>query len=153
MPAQPTLLPLTEAELSELFGDDADGRRRYELLRAVLVEGMTQRQAADAGQVSERTIRNIMRAYAQRGGLEALRSRQPGGGRKRSSAALPASRPRPAGARDAAPAGAARHTRPPAPGRADLDDRPRLVALPDLHRRIRNQPKPRSNPGRPRTQP
>src|SRR5215218_2975225 len=78
MPAQPTLLPLTEAELSELFGDDADGRRRYELLHAVLVEGMTQRQAADASQVSERTVRNIIHAYAQRGGLEALRSRQAG---------------------------------------------------------------------------
>src|SRR5436190_430314 len=76
MPAQPTLLPLTEAELSELFGDDPDGLRRYQLLHAVLVEGMTQRQAAQASQVSERTVRNIMRAYAQRGGLEALRSRQ-----------------------------------------------------------------------------
>jgi transposase len=76
MPAQPTLLPLTEAELSELFGDDTDGLRRYQLLHAVLVEGMTQRQAAEASQVSERTVRNIMRAYAQRGGLEALRSRQ-----------------------------------------------------------------------------
>jgi transposase len=77
MPAQLTLLPLTEAELSELFSDDIDGLRRYQLLHAVLVEGMTQRQAAEAGQVSERTVRNIMRAYAQRGGLEALRSRQP----------------------------------------------------------------------------
>jgi transposase len=76
MPAQPTLLPLTEAELSELFGDDMDGLRRYQMLHAVLVEGLTQRQAAEAGQVSERTIRNIIRAYAQRGGLEALRSRQ-----------------------------------------------------------------------------
>src|SRR5215212_8825985 len=77
MPTQPSLLPLTEAELSELFGDDSDGLRRYQLLRAVLVEGKTQRQAAEAGQVSERTVRNIMRSYAQRGGLEALRSRQP----------------------------------------------------------------------------
>jgi AAA ATPase-like protein/Homeodomain-like domain-containing protein len=83
MPTQPTLLPLTEAELSELFGDDTDGLRRYELLLAVLVEGMTQRQAAEAGQVSERTVRNIMRAYAQRGGLEALRSRQPSGRSRR----------------------------------------------------------------------
>lgn len=77
MPAQLTLLPLTEADLSELFGDDTDGLRRYQLLHAVLVEGMTQRQAAESGEVSERTVRNIMRAYAQRGGLEALRSRQP----------------------------------------------------------------------------
>src|SRR5690349_2342797 len=80
MPAQhPTLLPLTEAELSELFGDDTDGLRRYQLLHAVLAEGMTQRQAAEAGNVSERTVRNIMRAYTQSGGLEALRSRQPAG--------------------------------------------------------------------------
>jgi hypothetical protein len=83
MPVQPSLLPLTEAELAELFGDDADGMRRYQLLHAVLVEGMTQRQAADAGQVSERTVRNIMRMYAQRGGLEALRSRPPGGRNRR----------------------------------------------------------------------
>ncbi len=83
MPTQPTLLPLTEAELSELFGDDTDGLRRYQLLHAVLAEGMTQRQAAEAGQVSERTVRNIMRAYAQRGGLEALRSRQPSGRSRR----------------------------------------------------------------------
>ena len=46
MPTQPTLLPLTEAELAKLFGDDTDGLRRYQLLHAVLVEGMTQRQAA-----------------------------------------------------------------------------------------------------------
>ena len=83
MPAQPTLLPLTEAELSELFGDDTDGLRRYQLLHAVLVEGMTQRQAAEASQVSERTVRNILRTYAQRGGLEALRSRQPSGRSRR----------------------------------------------------------------------
>src|SRR5262245_41895908 len=84
MPAQqPTLLPLTEAELAELFGDDADGLRRYQLLHAVLAEGMTQRQAAEAGQVSERTVRNIMRAYTQSGGLEALRSRQSGGRSRR----------------------------------------------------------------------
>jgi hypothetical protein len=80
MPAQhPTLLPLTEAEQAALFGDDADGLRRYQLLHAVLAEGMTQRQAAEAGQVSERTVRNIIRAYTQSGGLEALRSRQPSG--------------------------------------------------------------------------
>ncbi|MEP7190955.1 MAG: ATP-binding protein, partial [Roseiflexaceae bacterium] len=35
------------------------------------------RQAAEAGQVSERTVRNIIRTYAQRGGLAALRSRLP----------------------------------------------------------------------------
>ncbi len=83
MPTQPTLLPLTEAELAELFGDDSDGLRRYQLLHAVLVAGMTQRQAAEASQVSERTVRNIMRAYAQRGGLEALRSRQSSGRNRR----------------------------------------------------------------------
>jgi transposase len=75
MPALPTLLPLSETELSDLFGDDADGLRRYWLLHAVLAEGMTQRRAAEAGQVSERTVRNILRAYTQSGGLEALRSR------------------------------------------------------------------------------
>ena len=48
MPAQqPSLLPLTQAELSDLFGDDADGLRRYQLLHAVLAEGMTQRQAVE----------------------------------------------------------------------------------------------------------
>jgi hypothetical protein len=44
---------------------------------------MTQRQAAEAGQVSERTVRNILRSYAQRGGLEALRSQQPSGRSRR----------------------------------------------------------------------
>jgi len=75
MPALPTLLPLSEAELSDLFGEDVDGLRRYWLLHAVLAEGMTQRQAAEASQVSERTVRNILRTYTQSGGLEALRSR------------------------------------------------------------------------------
>jgi transposase len=75
MPASPTLLPLSEAELSDLFGEDVDGLRRYWLLHAVLAEGMTQRQAAEASQVSERTVRNILRTYTQSGGLEALRSR------------------------------------------------------------------------------
>src|SRR5690349_18265829 len=83
MPVQPSLLPLTEAELLDLFGDDTDGIRRYQLLHAVLAEGMTHRQAAEAGQVSERTVRNIVRAYTQNGGLEALRSRQPSSRAKR----------------------------------------------------------------------
>src|SRR5262249_4029033 len=76
MAAQPTLLPLTQDELADLFDGDAHRLRRYQLLHAVWVEGMTQRQAAESGQVSERTVRNIMRAYTQSGGIEALRSRQ-----------------------------------------------------------------------------
>jgi transposase len=76
MPAQPSFIPLSDAELAELFGDDSDGLRRYRLLYAVLVEGKTQHDAAAAGGVSERTVRNILRAYAQGGGLGALRSRQ-----------------------------------------------------------------------------
>jgi transposase len=75
VPAQTTLPTLTDADLAELFGDDLDGIRRYRLLHAVLVTGMTQREAAEESQISERTVRNVLRAYAE-GGLEALRSRR-----------------------------------------------------------------------------
>jgi transposase len=75
MPAQLTFTPLSEADLSEMFQDDPDGLRRYRLLHAVLVDSRTQRDAAAAFAVSERTIRNILRTYTQGGGLEALRSR------------------------------------------------------------------------------
>lgn len=75
MPALPTLTPLSDTELAALFDNDAEGLRRYRLLHAVLVDGLTQREAALASGVSERTVRNILRAYAQSGGLEALRSR------------------------------------------------------------------------------
>ena len=68
MPTQPTFVPLSEAELSSLFGDDPDGMRRYRLLHAVLAEGLSQREAAAAHGVSERTVRNVLRAYAQGGG-------------------------------------------------------------------------------------
>ena len=83
MPARPTFTPLPEAELSELFHNDPEGLRRYHLLHALLVEGKTQREAAELGQVSERTVRNILRAYSQSSGLEALRSRSKLGRRKR----------------------------------------------------------------------
>src|SRR5262245_55622548 len=36
---------------------------------------MTQREAAEENEISERTVRNVLRAYAE-GGLEALRSRR-----------------------------------------------------------------------------
>jgi transposase len=75
VPTQTTLPTLTDAELAELFGDDLDGIRRYRLLHAVLVTGVTQREAAEENEISERTIRNVLRAYAE-GGLEALRSRR-----------------------------------------------------------------------------
>ncbi|MFN8503719.1 AAA family ATPase [Kouleothrix sp.] len=83
MPAHATFTPLSEADLSELFRDDAEGLRRYRLLHAVLAESKTQREAAVQFQVSERTIRNILRAYAQGSGLEGLRSRPAGNRRRR----------------------------------------------------------------------
>lgn len=82
MSVHTTFTPLSDTDLSELFHNDAEGLRRYRLLHAILAEGKTQREAAAAGHVSERTIRNILRAYTQRGGLQALRSR-PAGQRRR----------------------------------------------------------------------
>lgn len=82
MPAQATFTPLPEADLSDLFHDDPEGLRRYHLLAMLLAEGKTQREAAAAGQVSERTVRNILRAYTQGGGLSALRSRTLAGRRR-----------------------------------------------------------------------
>jgi transposase len=76
--AQTTLPILTDTDLAELFGDDLDGIRRYRLLHAVLVTGMTQREAAEENEISERTVRNVLRSYAE-GGLEALRSRRVSG--------------------------------------------------------------------------
>src|SRR5262245_9071020 len=90
MPALPTLPLLSEDELTTFFGDDTDGLRRYQLLRALLTQGMTQREAADANGVSERTVRNILRAYTRSGGLEILRSRPVAGRRRRSRRPLPA---------------------------------------------------------------
>jgi transposase len=58
-----------------MFSDDLDAVRRYRLLYTVLVMGKTQREAAESGEISERTIRNILHAYAE-GGLDALRSRR-----------------------------------------------------------------------------
>lgn len=76
MPTQATFIPLSETELSEQFGDNQEGLRRYRLLQSVLAEGKTQREAAELGKVSERTVRNVLRAYTHSGGLQALRSRQ-----------------------------------------------------------------------------
>jgi transposase len=85
--ALPSLPALSEGELAEFFGDDSDALRRYRLLHAVLIAGMTQREAAEAIEVSERTIRNVLRAYAEGGGtLDTLRSRR-GAARQRESAA------------------------------------------------------------------
>lgn len=75
MPVQPLFTPLSEADLSEVFRNDADGLRRYRLLHAVLADNLTHREAAAAFAVSERTVRNVLRAYSQGGALEALRSR------------------------------------------------------------------------------
>ena len=75
VPALTTLPILTDEELLDFFGNDLDGMRRYRLLHAVLVAGRTQREAAEARQISERTVRNVLRAYAE-GGLDALRSRR-----------------------------------------------------------------------------
>src|SRR5258706_2870045 len=66
---------LAEEDLFRFFADDHDGLRRYRLLHAVLITGMTQREAAQASRISERTVRNVLRAYTD-GGLEALRSRR-----------------------------------------------------------------------------
>ena len=77
MPARhpPPLPLLSERELAEHFGDDQAALRRYRLLHAVLIKGMTQREAAASYGVSERTIRNVLRKYATGDGLDALRSR------------------------------------------------------------------------------
>lgn len=77
MPTSALSLPLlSESELLNHFGDDRQARRRYQMLHAVLIMGMTQREAADATQVSERTVRNVLRSYASGKGLEGLRSRR-----------------------------------------------------------------------------
>jgi AAA ATPase domain/Homeodomain-like domain len=77
MPTLSSSLPLlSEHELLNHFGDDQTARRRYQLLHAVLIMGMTQREAADANAVSERTVRNVLRSYASGKGLEALHSRR-----------------------------------------------------------------------------
>jgi hypothetical protein len=77
MPTLSSSLPLlSEHELLDHFGDDQAARRRYQLLHAVLIMGMTQREAADANNVSERTVRNVLRSYSSGKGLEALHSRR-----------------------------------------------------------------------------
>jgi hypothetical protein len=74
---------LTDDDLELLFSGDSDGARRYRLLHAVLVRGMTQREAATEAHVSERTVRNVLRAYGRSGSLEVLRTRS-GAARRRS---------------------------------------------------------------------
>src|SRR5215212_5291729 len=77
MPTLSSSLPLlSEHELLNHFGDDQAARRRYQLLHAVLIMGMTQREAAEVNKVSERTVRNVLRSYASGKGLEALHSRR-----------------------------------------------------------------------------
>lgn len=86
MPALSQPLPLlSESELLDRFGDDQAALRRYQLLHAVLVMGMTQREAASANGVSERTVRNVLHGYASGAGLESLRSRHAASARKHSS--------------------------------------------------------------------
>lgn len=85
MQALPALPTLSEEDLIKYFGDDSDGIRRYRLVHAVLHEEMTQREAAELHQLSERTVRNVLHSYAE-GGLEALRSRRGGRQRKESPA-------------------------------------------------------------------
>src|SRR5437773_8162737 len=74
--SSPTLPLLSESELLTHFGDDQAALRRYRLLHAVLIMGMTQREAADTHAVSERTVRNVLRSYSSGAGLESLRSRR-----------------------------------------------------------------------------
>lgn len=77
MSVVPTLPQLAPDELDALYNGDPDGARRYKILRAVLVRGLTQREAAAEAGVSERTVRNVLRAYMRSGSLEALRTRAP----------------------------------------------------------------------------
>ena len=74
--SSPTLPLLSESELLTHFGDDQAALRRYQLLHAVLIMGMTQREAADVHAVSERTVRNVLRSYSSGVGLDSLRSRR-----------------------------------------------------------------------------
>lgn len=72
----PSLPTLNDEELTDLFGDDSEAIRRYRLLFAVLIMGASQREAATAHSVSERTVRNVLRAYRSVNTLESLRSRR-----------------------------------------------------------------------------
>ncbi len=70
-----TLPFLSGEELQTFFNADSNGLRRYRLLHAMLVDHMTQREAAQAVGVSERTVRNVLQAFTRSGHIEALRSR------------------------------------------------------------------------------
>lgn len=81
--SETTTLPiLSDDDLSTFFGNDAGGIRRYRLLSAILVQGLTQREAARSTGVSERTIRNVLHSYTRSGRLESLKSRQSGSQRR-----------------------------------------------------------------------
>lgn len=75
-PSYPTLPTLSDEELVDLFDDDLEAIRRYRLLHAVLVDGVSQREAAKAHNVSERTVRNVLGIYRRGAGLDTLRSRR-----------------------------------------------------------------------------
>lgn len=77
VPPLPSSLPiLSDDELERLFEDDVEAIRRYRLLHAVLVLGVSQREAAAQQHVSERTVRNVLSLYRRGTSLEALRSRR-----------------------------------------------------------------------------
>jgi hypothetical protein len=73
----PPLPTLDEAELAARFGSNREALSRYRLLAAILVQGVPQREAAANAGVSERTARNILRAFRQHG-LAALAGPRPG---------------------------------------------------------------------------
>lgn len=76
-----TLPHLDTEELSTVFGNDMAARRRYQALSALLHQGKTQREAAVVAQMSERTVRNTLRAFSRRG-VAGLRSAQQGAKRR-----------------------------------------------------------------------
>ena len=75
MTSYPTIPLLDDEHLSDLFGDDSEGIRRYRIVYAVVVDGVSQRQAAEAAGVSERTVRNVLQLFRHGGSVERLRSR------------------------------------------------------------------------------
>jgi transposase len=76
-----TLPRLDSDELATVFGNDSVARRRYEALSAILHHGKTQREAAAVAQMSERTVRNILKSFNRRG-VNGLRSTQAGSRRR-----------------------------------------------------------------------
>jgi hypothetical protein len=68
---------LGPSELAAVFGEDSAARRRHNALAALLHEGRTQRSAAQAHGMADRTLRNALQAFRCRG-LLGLRSRRRG---------------------------------------------------------------------------